>query len=252
MSPGRVKMLQIAVCDDHADEIANMVQLIDQYNALKDFDCEYTGFPNGIELIAALEKGNRFDVYCLDIIMPGFSGMDAAKEIRGFDKTAQILFFTSSPEYAADSYSVDAVNYVLKPVTKEKMFSAFDKMLERIQTEKDEVSVIVKSNEGIQKITISHLVFAEVSGHTVRYHLYNGRVIECRTPRDSTEPFSVVCENLLKYGCFSRPHYSYLVNMRYVKTIENNKITLKNNSSVPVAKSKAGEIKERYFAYKME
>jgi DNA-binding LytR/AlgR family response regulator len=242
-------MLQIAVCDDHAGELANMVRLIDEYSASKDFDCEYAVFPNGLELVAALEKGKRFDIYCLDSIMPGFSGMDTAKEIRTYDKTAQILFFTSSAEFAAISYAVDAANYVLKPVTKEKLFAAFDKMLERIQTEKEEDAVIVKSNEGVQKITVSHLVFAEVSGHTVRYHLYNGRVIECPAPRDRKEPFSAVCENLLKKAGFLRPHYSFLVNMRYVKTIENNKILLKNDSSVPVAKGKAREIIKRYLNY---
>jgi DNA-binding LytR/AlgR family response regulator len=239
-------MLQIAVCDDNIDELSNMVQLIDQYRTSKNFDCDYAVFPNGFELIAALEKGKRFDIYCMDIIMPGFTGIDAAKEIRNFDKTAQILFFTSSPDFALKSYSVRAVNYVLKPVTKEKLFFTFDEMLERIKTEKDEDAVIVKSKEGIQKILISNLVFAEVLGRNVLYHLHSGRVIEC------TEPFAAVCDNLLKFGCFIRTHRCYLVNMQYVDTIENSKITLQNLSSVPVAQGKVREIKEQYLAYQME
>jgi two-component SAPR family response regulator len=83
-----------------------------------------------------LEKGKRFDIYCLDIMMPGFTGIDAAKEIRTFDKTAPILFFTSSPEFALESYSVKAINYVLKPISKEKLFFAFDELLEQDQSEK--------------------------------------------------------------------------------------------------------------------
>jgi DNA-binding LytR/AlgR family response regulator len=239
-------MLQIAVCDDNNDELFNMEQLINQYRTSKNFDCEYAVFPNGFELIAALQKGKRFDLYCLDIIMPGFSGMDAAEEIRGFDKTAQILFFTSSPEFAVKSYTVKAVNYVLKPVTKEKFFFTFDEMLERIKTEKDEDVLIVKSKDGIQKILISNLVFAEVYGRDVLYHLRSGKIIEC------TEPFSSTCDNLLKYGCFIKTHRCYLVNMQYVDTIENNKITLQSLSSVPVAQGKVREIKEQYLNYQME
>jgi DNA-binding LytR/AlgR family response regulator len=239
-------MLQIAVCDDNIDELSNMVQLINQYRTSKNFDCEYAVFPNGFELIDVLQKGKRFDIYCLDIIMPGFSGMNAAEEIRGFDKTAQILFFSSSPEFALKSYSVKAVNYVLKPVTKEKLFFTFDEMLERIKTEEDEDVLIVKSKDGIQKILISNLVFTEVYGRNVLYHLRSGKVIEC------TEPFSAVCDNLLKYECFIRVHRCYLVNMQYVDTIENNKITLQSLSSVPVAQGKVREIKEQYLAYQME
>lgn len=239
-------MLQIAVCDDNIDELSKMVQLIDLYRTSRNFSCEYAAFVNGFELVSALEKGKRFDIYCLDIIMPGFTGIEAAKEIRSFDKTAPILFFTSSPEFALESYSVKAINYVLKPISKEKMFCTLDEVLEQVKAEKDEDAVIVKSNEGIQKILISNLVFAEVIGRNVLYHLRSGKVIEC------AEPFSSVCDKLLKYGCFIKPHRSYLVNMQYVDTIDNHQVTLQTLSSVPVAQGKAREIKQQYLNYQME
>ena len=239
-------MLQIAICDDSIDELSNMVQLIDLYRTSKHLSCEYAVFPNGFELVSALEKGKRFDIYCLDIIMPGFTGIDVAKDIRAFDKTAPILFFTSTPEFALESYSVKAINYILKPISKEKLFFAFDELLEQIKTEENEDAIIVKSNAGIQRILISTLVFAEVIGRNVFYHLRSGKVIEC------TEPFSTVCDNLLKYGSFIKPHRSYLVNMQYVDTIDNRQITLQTLSTVPVAQGKAREIKQQYLAYQME
>ena len=239
-------MLQIAICDDNIDELSNMVQLIDLYRTSKHLNCEHAVFSNGFELVSALEKGKRFDTYCLDIMMPGFTGIDVAKEIRTFDKTAPILFFTSSPEFALESYSVKAINYILKPVSKEKLFFTFDELLEQIKAEKEEDAVIVKSSDGIQKILISNLAFAEVIGRKVLYHLRSGKVIEC------TEPFSSVCDNLLNYGCFIKPHRSYLVNMQYVDTIENHQIILQTLSAVPIARSKAKEIKQQYLNYQME
>ncbi len=239
-------MLHIAVCDDNIDELSNMVQLIDLYRTSRHLNCEHAVFPNGFELVSALEKGNRFDIYCLDIMMPGFTGIDAAKEIRTFDKTAPILFFTSSPEFALESYSVKAINYVLKPISKEKLFFSFDELLEQIKAKEEEDAVIVKSNEGIQKILISNLAFAEVIGRNVLYHLRSGKVVEC------TEPFSSVCDSLLKYGCFIKPHRSFLVNMQYVDTIENHQITLQTLSTVPVAQGKVKEMKQQYLNYQME
>ncbi|WP_099469666.1 LytR/AlgR family response regulator transcription factor [Konateibacter massiliensis] len=239
-------MLQIALCDDNIDELSNIVQLIDLYRTSRHLSCEHAAFSNGFELVSVLEKGKRFDIYCLDIIMPGFTGIEVAKAIRGFDKTAPILFFTSSPEFALESYSVKAINYILKPISKEKLFFTFDELLEQVKAEKEEDVVIVKSNEGIQKILISNLVFAEVIGRNVLYHLRSGKVIEC------TEAFSSVCNNLMKYECFIKPHRSYLVNMQYVDTIENHQITLQTLSSVPVAQGKAKEIKLQYLNYQME
>jgi len=239
-------MLQIAVCDDNIDELSNIVQFIDLYRLSKNLNCEYAAFPNGFDLVSALEKGKRFDIYCLDIIMPGFTGIDVAKEIRVFDKASPILFFTTSPEFALESYSVKAINYVLKPISKEKLFFIFDELLEQIKFQRKDDAIIVKSNEGIQKILISNLVYVEVVGRNVLYHLLSGRVIECK------EPFSSVCDNLLKYRRFIRTHRSYIVNMQYVDTIENRQVTLQTRSTVPVAQGKAQEIKQQYLDYQME
>lgn len=238
-------MLQVAVCDDNIDELSNMVQLLEQFRASKHIDFSFAVFPNGFDLISALDKGKQFDIYCLDIIMPGYSGIDIAREIRNRDKTAPIMFFTSSPEFAVESYSVKAVNYVLKPISKDKFFTAFDEILEQTKVKEDD-AIVVKSNDGIQKILINNLVFAEVIGRNVLYHLRSGKVIE------STESFSTACDALLKYVCMIKPHRSYVVNMQYIDTIENHQLTLQTLTSIPIAQGKAKETKKQYLAYQLE
>ena len=239
-------MLKIAICDDNIDELSNVVNLINLYRVSRNFSCEYTAFSNGFDLISVLEKGKQFDIYCLDIIMPGFMGIDVAKEIRSFDKTAPILFFTSSPEFALESYSVKAINYVLKPISKEKLFFTFDEMLEQLKLEKVEDAIIVKSTDGIQKILISSLVFAEVVGRNVLYHLNSGKIIEC------IESFSSACDKLMKYSCFLKTHRSYIANMQYIDTIETSQLILQTSSTVPIAQGKTKEIKQKYLNYQME
>lgn len=238
-------MIQIAICDDNIDELSNMTQLINQYISEKHIYMEYIAFTNGFELISALEKGRRFDLYCLDIIMPSFTGIDCAKEIRRFDKDTPLIFFTSSSEFALESFSVKAINYVLKPVSKEKLFFTLDDVLEHMRIEED-AAIIVKSSEGVQRILVNNLVFAEVIGRTVFYHLVSGKVIEC------IEAFSSTCDSLLKYRCFIRTHRSYILNMQYIDTISNSHVTLQTLTSIPIAQGKARIIKQQYLAFQME
>lgn len=238
-------MLRLAVCDDNADEMSDMLHFINQYRTVKNFNCNYAAFSNGMDLVSALEKGKRFDIYCMDIILPGFTGIETAKEIRRFDKTAPIIFFSSSPEFALESYSVKAVNYVLKPLTKEKLFAALDEVVDQINDKKEE-AIIVKSKDGIQRILISNLVFAKVIGRHVFYHLRSGKVIEC------SDSFSCVSENLLKHRSFVKPHRAFIVNMQYIDKIQNNNITLQTLSTIPIAQGKARKIKQQYLDYQTE
>ena len=114
MTTGRKEMcasvLRIAVCDDDHREQDNMTQLLREYGAEKNVDFAWVTYASGVELLADLEKGHVYDVYCLDIVMPGLSGMEAAREIRLHDQTAPILFFTTSAQFAVESYAVRARN----------------------------------------------------------------------------------------------------------------------------------------------
>lgn len=238
-------MVHIAICDDNVSELANMAHMLEEYRTSRNLICEYTVFRNGFELISAIEKGKSFEVYCLDIIMPALSGIDVAREIRSLDKNAMILFFTSSSEYALESYTVHAINYVLKPVSMEKFFFALDLVLDRLKIEED-AAIIVKSSEGLQKVLLSSLVYAEVQGRNVSLRLISGKLVEC------TEAFASICDHLLKFPCFLKPHRSFLVNMQYIDTIGSSFITLQTKKEIPIAQGKVREVKDQYLSYQME
>ena len=238
-------MFRLAICDDDPHSLAHMISLVEEYRFVSPFQFEYASFHNGMEMASVLEHGKHFDVYCLDIVMPGFDGIKLGKEIREYDKSAQIIYFTSSPEFAFDSYSVHAANYILKPITKEKLFSVLNDVLEQMKLE-EESSITVKATQGIQKILLSNLVYAEAMGRKVLYHLNSGRTLEC------SSQFSKVCNTLLEYHYFIKPHRSYVINMNYINTIENTEITLRIPDTIPIAQGKSKEIKDCYLAFQME
>lgn len=238
-------MFRIAVCDDEAHSLAHMISLIEEYRLTSPFHFEYASFHNGLELASVIEHGKHFDIYCLDIVMPGYDGIELGKEIRDYDKSAQIIYFTSSPEFALDSYSVKAANYVLKPITKETLFSVLNDILEQIE-HKEEAFLVLKTTQGIEKILLSNLVYAEAMGRKVLYHLASGRALEC------SARFAEVCDTLLEYHFFIKPHRSYVVNMNYINTIETTEITLQIPAIIPIAQGKSREIKDCYLSFQME
>ena len=238
-------MLHIAICDDNSLELKELSEHILSYGKYKNISLQCHLFQNGFEIISSLEKGNRFDIYILDIIMPNFSGIETAKEIRAFDKNSPIVFLTSSPELALEGYKVKALNYVLKPASKEKLFETLDEVFSEIQTKKNENAIVIKSSEGMQKILVSNIIYAEAMGREVVYHLSLGKVIK------SAGTFFSCHETLKKFDCFLKPHRSYIVNMKYISKILNNDIYLQNNVKIPVAQGKIKKIKMDYLNYQM-
>ena len=114
--------VNIAVCDDQLEELKAVESLL---RAWQEQQMQRPSvcicFHNAGELLEAARK-ERFTLYLLDVMMPGTSGMAAAREIRTFDSTADIVFLTSSPGFAYESYGVQALEYLLKPITAKKLF----------------------------------------------------------------------------------------------------------------------------------
>ena len=126
--------MKIAICDDNAQELIRISSLIDNYRLEKNMLLTYKTFQSAAELVSTLESGDAdYDVLLLDILMPGLSGLQAAYEIREFDGVTKIIFLTSSPEFAVESYQVKAYNYILKPVSKEKLYTVLDELVKEDQ-----------------------------------------------------------------------------------------------------------------------
>jgi len=224
-------MFNIAICDDNMKDLSNMTNLLNDYMNLQ---CDktlikYTAFQNALDLIAAMEIGEKYDLVLLDILMPYMTGMDAAKEIRAFNQDVKIIFFTSSTEFAVESYSVGAYYYALKPVWKEQLFILLDKVFSEIETQISK-SILIKSKTVLTRIYLHRLEFAEVNVRTILYHMTDGSIIE--SIGSMTE-----LENLLVGdACFIKPHRSYIINMAHINTLFPREIKMQS-TLVPMSKA---------------
>ena len=235
-------MIKIAFCDDDMEVLHQMNELLDRYRVERNEDITYAAFQSPFELLTEIEKGIRPDILFLDVVMPGQNGMDVAKEIRQYDTNMKIIFLTSSPEVAVESYSVGAYFYQLKPIWEESFFRLMDAVLAECEKKKKN-SLILRSKDGITRIDLQQLEYCEVLGRKLLFHLENGAVLESAGSLDD------LAGQLMQYSNFFRPHRSFLVNMEYIQNISSRSIKMVNDAEIPIPHGKCSEIKNTYMEY---
>ena len=235
-------MIKIAFCDDDMEVLHQMNELLDRYRVEWNEDITYAAFQSPFELLTEIEKGIRPDILFLDVVMPGQNGMDVAKEIRQYDTNMKIIFLTSSPEFAVESYSVGAYFYQLKPIWEESFFRLMDAVLAECEKKKKN-SLILRSKDGITRIDLQQLEYCEVLGRKLLFHLEDGAVLESAGSLDD------LAGQLMQYSNFFRPHRSFLVNMEYIQSISSRSIKMVNDAEIPIPHGKCSEIKNTYMEY---
>ena len=235
-------MIKIAFCDDDMEVLHQMNELLDRYRVERNEDITYAAFQSPFELLTEIEKGIRPDILFLDVVMPGQNGMDVAKEIRQYDTNMKIIFLTSSPEFAVESYSVGAYFYQLKPIWEESFFRLMDAVLAECEKKKKN-SLILRSKDGITRIDLQQLEYCEVLGRKLLFHLENGAVLESAWSLDD------LAGQLMQHSNFFRPHRSFLVNMEYIQNISSRSIKMVNDAVIPIPHGKCSEIKNTYMEY---
>lgn len=235
-------MLQLAFCDDDLSELQTIQTLLDRYRVARNQEIRYTAFQNAWDLLAEVERGTRYDVLLLDVLMPGQNGIEVAGELRQYDNNVKIIFLTSSPEFAVQSYAVGAYFYQLKPIWEDSFFRLTDSVIAECRRA-DQRSLILRCKTGISRIDLDQLLYCEVLGRTLLFHLVDGTVLE------STGSMDELARQLTPHESFLRTHRSFLVNMEYIQNISTRAVTLTNLAQIPIPHGKSAEIRRQYLEY---
>lgn len=212
-------MIHIAIVEDEdfaADQLRGMIGR---------FEKEYgtathiVRFRDGDEIVHGYD--GSFDIILMDIQMRFMDGMSAAEEIRKMDQRVVIMFITNRTDYAIRGYEVDALDYIVKPVS----YFAFAKKMQRAigRVEKRTGhSVKIPVTQGMLRISTDDLLYVESEGHNLLYHTKQ-EVYRVRGKISSAE------EELVPHGFF-RCNKGYLVNMKYVQNVNDGMCRIGNEN----------------------
>ena len=235
--------MKIAICDDEIQFLDDICILFKKWGKKHGIKLSLRRFTNGDALLLALHN-ECMDLIFLDVVMPLLNGIDTARELRDNNQTVPIIFLTSSKEFAVDSYEVKALNYLLKPIAEEKLFTVLDEFLKTFEKSKE--AFIAKTSLGFFKVNVSDVVYLEAQNKHVNLYLSNDSTIEIRELFSNCEEFFS-----LEKGFF-KCHRSYIVNLNHIEKFTKIQITTSNNASIPISRNNYVPFKEVYFNHMFE
>ena len=236
-------MVKIAICDDETEFLDILSESLSSWCRAHQLTLQLYRFTNGDELISA-HRAYGMDLILLDMIMPLLSGMDTARELRQADTAVRLVFLTSSPEFALESYEVRAFDYLLKPVTYERLAQLLDELSSMRPAATDEL--VIKTSFGYHALRLSDIEYAEARNKHVVFHLRDGRDIE------ALESFRSVEDRLEQNAVFFKCHRSYQVNLRNIDHFDRTDIVMRSGACIPLSRSCKQGFQDAYFAVRFE
>ena len=235
-------MIRIALCDDEKDQLSKIRQAVQTWADKRNIPANIATFDNGDSLLE-YTLTEQTDILFLDIVMPLFNGMNLAHEIRKTDSNIQIIFLTSSPEFAIESYDVKASGYILKPFSYKKIFQVLDDCTESLHHEPE--NIVVRTSLGYQKIFYQDILYIEAQNKKTFFHLKNNLSLE------TLYTFSHFADALTLDKGFFRCHRSYIVYIPNVNHFSATEITVsaKGRIVIPISRSHSKDFKDAYFNY---
>ncbi len=228
--------VSIAVCDDEKNIREHILRLI---NARKEH-CRVDLFASGDSLLAARTE---YDIYFLDIQMPGLNGMETAEIIRRRQTAGRgvIIFITALKEYMSDAFDVNAFHYLVKPLDENKFNALFSKAVRSLQNNGGAGEyVLVKSGGTYRKIFTADIFYFESRNNKVSVSGKDGVFEYYASLRE--------IEDAAGSGFF-RCHRCYLVNMARIKRYNSNTIWLDNGDAVFIAQKKYPLFTKAYMSF---
>ncbi|PXX51953.1 LytTR family two component transcriptional regulator [Hungatella effluvii] len=230
-------MIRIGLIDDDLDHLRLMKSFLTQYEKEEKVNFSMKEFNDGLNFVE--DYDGNLDVIFLDIEMPHMDGMTAAKKIREKDQALGIVFVTNMAQYAIHGYEVNAIDFIVKPVSYYVFTDKLNKAIRfsRLNMEKD---FVIHTEDSIIKLTSSQIIYVEKDKNYLVFHTKQG---VCRSRGTISE-----LEQQLSREGFSECINGCLVNLKYVTKMEKDTVWV-DEVPLPITRRRKKEFKEDFMKY---
>ena len=223
--------MRIAVIDDQPSDRDYIAALVSRWAKDRDAVVTAVPFPSAEAFLFTYSEDKNFDILLLDIEMGSINGVELAKTVRAENDAVQMIFVTGFPDFIAEGYEVSAVHYLMKPVDRDKLFSALDRAAANLG--KSERRLRVTFERRTDYIPLPKILYIEAQKQYVRI-VTEGEEYRMKASLAETaaqlDEFFFPCQR------------SFIVNLRHVARILPDRVVLKNSAEVPISRGVAEKI----------
>lgn len=229
--------MNIAICDDSSSDIEKLEQILE---TMKTKLFEYDVFFNAEELLSYKQNYTiKYNLYILDIEMENMNGLSLAQKIRESDPKALIVFLTSFSSYVFDVFDVYTFDFIIKPITFEKIELLLKKAMNYLQLTKQLFIFSYRQNRFT--ICCDEIVYIEKKGRQALIYTESNNYRANMTIADIWTQ--------LDPEVFAHIHNSIIVNLEYIKEIRRDELYLKNKNTLYISRMYKQELKDKHLVY---
>ena len=224
--------VKIAIVDDETSFQNDLKKHLNHFSKDTKVVFEITSFSNGEEFLNNF-KDNQFDIVFMDINIPGRNGLEISKDLRKIDKQVILIFLTNLAQYAIKGYEVDALDYVLKPITFSVFLMKMQRAIQKLEDYKPNFKITFSYQDQKVILDISKVKYFEVKGHKLTIHSTENNYQTYDYSLKDIEDLFI--KNNITF--FSRINNYLLINLNYVTSINKSSVYL-NEEELPISRSK--------------
>lgn len=218
--------MKFAICDDNSIDSNYVYELVKKWSNEKKYQVDIENFSSAESFLFHYVDNKDYDVLLLDIEMKKMDGVSLAREIRKTNKNVQIIFITGYSEYIAEGYDVEALNYLMKPLKKEKLYEVLNKAVTKIiQNEKH---LILNTFDETIRISLHDIIYIDVNRNYITIHSNKNYTIKM-TLADIEKELD---------ERFFRISRSIIINLKYINRVTKRDVYLTNGSILPLPRGK--------------
>lgn len=230
-------MIRAAICDDESTMLDYLYEHISKEFKQQNADVQIDKFISGKDFLNS-HNAKPYDVVFLDIDMPEINGFEIAEQINNIAE-ALIVFVTLHDELVFSSLKFRPFRFIRKEYLDNELPETLESIIIEIAKKKSGVKFALQTKSGETSVNLNNIIYIEIYGHWLRVCLKNGETLECYGSLSNFE------KQLDEYD-FVRTHKSFLVNSKYIFSIEKNQVVLDDKTVIPLSRYKVDAVKDKF------
>lgn len=228
---------KIAICDDEQTQLELIASAVSAWSTRNSYTCDVTMFTSAEAFLFEYEDNKAYDILLLDVEMKSISGIELAKRIRKDNGSVEIIFISSHFEFIGEGYDVDALHYLIKPISDDKLIQVLNKAAEKLSVEPP--SVIISCDGETVKLFESDILYVEAFLHYI--------MIRTRDNAYKIKESISAFEQKLSDD-FYRIHRSYLVSLKHITKISRTSVNI-GKTELPLSRGKYDDINRAFIEH---